>query len=67
MPWSFTSRAQKVLPRSKALRLSIPQAVAAILDLRAGDTVEWIVEPGTGRVTISKKGSAFSRTKAPIR
>lgn len=44
----------RVDKKSESLRLTIPAAVAALLGLRAGDSVVWSVEPGTGRTTVSR-------------
>lgn len=55
MPRSFESKAVKSLKRSQSLRTTVPEAIAALLGLEPGDVVLWTVEPGSGRVEVSRK------------
>jgi antidote-toxin recognition MazE-like antitoxin len=48
----FVSRAVRAARRSASLRVTIPQVVASTLGLRAGDELEWFIDPHSGEVRV---------------
>lgn len=67
MAKEFESTAVRSLGRSKSIRTTVPAPVAALLGLEFGDSLIWSVEPGTGRVSVSRKGTEGSAQKASRR
>ena len=59
---SYKVKVQKVEDRSETYRATIPQVVAAILDLQKGDELVWIVDPATRRVTVERGASSPPKT-----
>lgn len=49
----FTSTVTAARPRSSSLRTTVPEGIAKLLDLNAGDEVRWIVKAIKGSVEIS--------------
>jgi antitoxin component of MazEF toxin-antitoxin module len=54
----FVSRAVLATRGSTSLRVTIPQVVADILGLRAGDEVEWVVEPDHPVVRVVRRSAS---------
>lgn len=71
MAKSFESKAVRVLARSGSVRSTVPAPIAALLGVEPGDTLVWEVEPGSGRIVVTRKsdtGSAKSiRERVPSR
>lgn len=57
---TFESKAVQSLKRSQSLRTTVPEAVAALLGLEAGDVIVWAVEPGSGHVAVSRREGAVA-------
>jgi bifunctional DNA-binding transcriptional regulator/antitoxin component of YhaV-PrlF toxin-antitoxin module len=49
----FVSRAVLATKDSSSLRVTIPQVVATVLGLRAGDELVWTVDPDDGPVRVT--------------
>jgi bifunctional DNA-binding transcriptional regulator/antitoxin component of YhaV-PrlF toxin-antitoxin module len=49
----FTSTVTIARPRSTSLRTTVPEGVAKLLDLKAGDEVTWTVKAIKGQVEVS--------------
>ena len=60
---TFESKAVRSVKKSPSLRTTIPEAISALLDVEAGDTLLWEFEPGAASVSVSRK----SVKKAPSR
>ncbi len=56
----FVSKVQRPMESSRSLRVTVPEAVAAILGIQQGDSIEWFVE-GPARVVVRKQTSAVRR------
>jgi hypothetical protein len=41
-------------PKSKSLRSTVPAVAVAILGLKPGDRIRWVVDIGTGHVSVAK-------------
>ena len=41
--------------KSESLRSTVPEVVAALLDLKPGDTLYWMVESGATQVTVTRR------------
>ncbi|MGA3060139.1 MAG: AbrB family transcriptional regulator [Candidatus Bathyarchaeia archaeon] len=53
---SLKSKTSIARPKSKSLRATVPEGIAAFLELNAGDTLEWKMEIIQGeRVATVKK------------
>lgn len=61
MARTFESKAVRSVKASLSIRTTVPEPVAAILGLEVGDTLVWEVEPGSGKVSVSKLSSKSSR------
>jgi antidote-toxin recognition MazE-like antitoxin len=51
-PSPFASRAVRATKGSASLRVTVPQVVATLLGLQAGDDVVWTVDPASGVVRV---------------
>lgn len=67
MARSFESKTSRVLERSDSIRTVVPAPVAALLGVEPGDVLVWTVEPGSGRVTVSRQESDASAVKRSAR
>jgi bifunctional DNA-binding transcriptional regulator/antitoxin component of YhaV-PrlF toxin-antitoxin module len=50
----FTSTISRVDRKSESLRVTIPAPVSALLGARAGEILKWTVEPGSGKISVSR-------------
>jgi bifunctional DNA-binding transcriptional regulator/antitoxin component of YhaV-PrlF toxin-antitoxin module len=59
----FESKAVRSVKGSASVRTTVPEPVSALMGLEVGDTISWEVEPGTGKISVSRKPPAkLSRT-----
>lgn len=58
----FESKAVRSVKGSPSIRTTVPEPVAAILGLEVGDTITWLVEPGSGAVSVGR-GTAKDSSK----
>jgi bifunctional DNA-binding transcriptional regulator/antitoxin component of YhaV-PrlF toxin-antitoxin module len=63
MPRSYEAKVQRVVSRSESLRVTVPQVIVALLDLKDGDTLAFTVEPGSGKVSVTKKEGPTSQRR----
>jgi hypothetical protein len=59
MARSFVTKVHQSKEGSPSLRSTIPEAVATILHVQRGDSIVWVVEPETRRVTVTKRAVGF--------
>jgi bifunctional DNA-binding transcriptional regulator/antitoxin component of YhaV-PrlF toxin-antitoxin module len=52
---SFKSKVHRILKGSTSLRTVIPQGVAVVLGLEAGDTLEWKAEVGRLSIVVTRQ------------
>lgn len=57
MPKEFESKVFKASPSSGSLKTTVPLAVATVLGLEAGDTLEWTVDVEARKALVSRGGS----------
>lgn len=55
MPRAYESSVVQTTRRSPSLRTTIPEAVVGMLGLDPGDKLMWETEPGSLKVTVSRK------------
>jgi hypothetical protein len=64
MVGKFKSKVLQTVPGSPSVRATVPEAVAAILGAVPGSTLVWVIEPGSGRVTVSVEPLGLSKKKS---
>lgn len=52
-----------MVSRSESLRVTVPQVIVALMDLKDGDSLAFIVEPGSGRVSVTRKEGPSSQRR----
>lgn len=60
----FESKAVRSVKQSESIRTTVPEAISALLGLEIGDSILWEVEPGSGRISVSRKGPAKSSKRS---
>jgi len=58
MAKSFESKTFRASPVSESLKTTIPQSVATVLGVEAGDTLTWTVDVASREATVSRLATA---------
>lgn len=53
--FNYTSKINYANPKSNSLRVGLPKEIVKILDVKAGDKMDWIVDVTDGEITVIAK------------
>jgi bifunctional DNA-binding transcriptional regulator/antitoxin component of YhaV-PrlF toxin-antitoxin module len=53
------SKLVKAIERSDSLRTTVPSTVVNVLDLNAGDTLRWTLDPKGSRVIVTRSANKY--------
>lgn len=53
--FNYTSKINYANPKTNSLRVGLPKEIVKILNIEAGDTMDWQVEVNDGKVSVTAK------------